>query len=146
QDLLPSTFTAQASRWQDDIAPEAANTVAVFAEGHLKGKPAILDHHTGQGSAIYIGTQLSQESLEQLITAFIERSAVESPHAAPQDVEVTERHTSHHRFLFFLNHSATPKTLELEITGKEILGNRQVTKGEEITLEASDVAVIQVKR
>ena len=146
QDLLPSTFTAKASRWQDDIAPEAANTVAVFTEGHLKGKPAILDHHRGQGSAIYIGTQLPQESLERLLTAFIERSAVESPHAAPQDVEVTERHTSDNRFLFFLNHSTTPKTLELEISGKELLGNRKVTKGEEITLEASDVAVIQVKR
>ena len=146
QYFLPSTFTAKASRWQDDIAPEAANTVAVFTEGHLKDKPAILDHHTGQGSAIYIGTQLPQESLERLVTAFIERAAVESPHAAPQDIEVTERHTSDNRFLFFLNHSTTPKTVELEINGKELLGNRKVTKGEEITLEASDVAVIQVQR
>ena len=146
QQLLSNPFTVEGSRWQDDISTEGADVVAVYGSGHLAGKPAILDHQLGEGTAVYVGSHLPEQTLDDIIGSLIARAGVEAPHDVPENVEVTERHTDEHRYYFFLNHSEETTTVDLEISGTELLTGQPATKGTELTLEPAGVAVIQVER
>ncbi|PNI09459.1 beta-galactosidase [Arthrobacter sp. AFG7.2] len=146
QTLLSGTvqgFDDGASRWQDDLAVEGADVVAVYTDGYLAGRPAILDHRPGTGRAVYLGTHLAQEALDRVVEAVLNDAGIRPPHAAPEGVEVTERFTGSRRYLFFLNHSGSAAVVDLEVSGLELLAGRQVAVGESLKLEPVGVAVIR---
>ncbi|WNB84345.1 beta-galactosidase [Cellulomonas sp. ATA003] len=143
QSLLDGGFRAAAALWQDDLVTESATAVAEYTQGYLAGQPAILDHHLGAGRAIYLGTQLDDDALGELVAAVLQRAGVESVHAAPSGVEVTERQTANDRFLFLLNHGEGTATLTLDRSGVDLLTGHAVETRHEVVLGPGDVAVIR---
>ncbi|MFI7643613.1 beta-galactosidase trimerization domain-containing protein [Nonomuraea sp. NPDC049400] len=143
QTLLDGGFTATCTLWQDDMAVETARPLAVYDEGYLAGQPAIVDHELGQGHAVYLGTRLDDDALETLVKQVLDRAGVRSVHAAPRGVEVAERRTATHRFLFLLNHRQDKAAVVLDRSGVDLITGRRLVPGEELVLDAADVAVVQ---
>jgi beta-galactosidase len=139
-------FDDGASRWQDDLALEGADAVAVYTEGYLAGRPAILDHRAGSGSTVYIGTHLPQDTLDGVVEAVLARAGIRPAHPAPRGVEVTERFNDAGRYLFFLNHTGAAAAVDLEVSGTELLSGQQVGRGGSLKLEPAGVAVVRISR
>ncbi|WP_285241188.1 beta-galactosidase [Arthrobacter sp. G.S.26] len=143
-DLLQEAFDGGATRWQDDMVSEGAEVVATYTTGHLAGRPAILDHRLGAGTAVYIGTHLPQEALDLVVGAVLSRAGIRAPHPAPHGVEVTERCTTAGRYLFFLNHTASVVVVELEVDGTDLLGGAGLQRGGTMKLPPAGVSVVRV--
>ncbi|WP_225636605.1 beta-galactosidase [Streptomyces solaniscabiei] len=144
--FLGKIFRAQATAWQDDLIAETATPAAVYTQGYLAGQPAVLDHTLGDGTVVYLGTDLGQPALETIVQAVLERAAVPPAHPAPPGVEVTERHTEDTSFLFFLNHLDDTATLTLQQDGIDLLTGRTLARGQQVTLEATDVLILRSPR
>ncbi|MEV4777151.1 beta-galactosidase [Microbacterium sp. LWH12-1.2] len=134
--------TEYAHRWQDEIVVEAADVLLEFSDGDLAGSPAVLDHRSGQGRVVYLGTDLAPALLDRVIGEFVATAGARAPHPAPRGVEVVERRSSDSSFLFFLNHTAEPQTVLIEIGGLDLLTGRTVEPASTITLDARAAAVL----
>ncbi|MEQ4724577.1 Beta-galactosidase C-terminal domain [Nonomuraea sp. B19D2] len=64
-------------------------------------------------------------------------------HAAPAGVEVAERRTDDHRFLFLLNHGQDKATVRLDRSGTELLTGHVLDAGHELVLEPAGVAIVK---
>ncbi len=142
QELLADGLSTRATRWQDDLVAEGATVVAEYADGHLAGQPALLDHAVGEGSCVYLGTTLDQDSLGQVVAALLDRAGVGAVHPAPVGVETVERSGERGRFLFLLNHTGDPLTVDLERDGTDLLTGRRWHSGEQLSLDPAGVAVL----
>ncbi|MET9970267.1 beta-galactosidase trimerization domain-containing protein, partial [Streptomyces sp. NPDC006356] len=136
-------FLATASVWQDDVDLETARPLAVYREGHLAGKAAVVDHELGRGRAVYVGTRLDDDALEALVRHVLDRAGVRPVHAAPRGVEVTERRTDTSAYLFLLNHRQDKATVTLDRSGTDLITGRRLQAGETLILDAADVAVVR---
>ncbi|MGW1784986.1 beta-galactosidase [Streptomyces sp. NPDC002143] len=141
--LLGEDFSTRASVWQDDLAAETARPVAIYTEGCLSGRPAVLDHSLGEGTAVYLGTSFEQNALERMVRAVLDRADVKPVHEAPVGVEVTERHTETDSFTFFLNHLDEAVTFTLRQAGTDAVSGRALADEEAVRLEALDVLVVR---
>jgi beta-galactosidase len=136
-------FLATASVWQDDLETETARPLAVYREGHLVGRAAVIEHELGRGRAVYIGTRLDDDALEALVRDVLDRAGVRPVHAAPRGVEVTERRTETSAYLFLLNHRQDKATVTLDRSGTDLITGRRIEAGEPLVLDAAHVAVVR---
>jgi beta-galactosidase len=92
--------------WQDSITLESASALAVYGDGHLQGRPAVIENRIGDGRVVYLGTRLSADGYRDLVRELIADAQVQPLlRDAPAHVEAFERHSTDHRYLFVLNHS-----------------------------------------
>jgi beta-galactosidase len=143
QVLVDAAFTATATRWQDDLVAESGHAVAVYTAGHLAGRPAVLDHALGAGSAVYIGTRLDQPALESLVRAVLDRAGVRPVHAVPAGVEAAERRSGDRGFLFLLNHGTGKATVDLNRRGVDLLTGQVFDVGHKLVLSPAGVAIVE---
>ncbi|WP_327692466.1 beta-galactosidase [Streptomyces sp. NBC_00459] len=136
-------FSATASRWQDDLVTETARPLATYRGGHLADRPAVVEHDLGLGRAVYIGTRLDDDALEELVRHVLDRADVLPVHEAPRGVEVTERRTETSTYLFLLNHRQDEVAVTLDRSGTDLITGRQLEAGETLFLDAADVAVVR---
>ncbi|MDX3517877.1 beta-galactosidase [Streptomyces scabiei] len=139
----PDGSYGTASAWQDDLETETARPLAVYDQGHLSGKAAVIEHQIGLGRAVYVGTRLDDDALETLVRQVLDRAAVRPVHAAPRGVEVTERRTDTCVYLFLLNHRQDTATVTLDRSGTDLLTGLHLAAGETLVLDAAGVAVVR---
>jgi beta-galactosidase len=135
--------TGAGTQWQDDMVAENAEVIAVYTDGYLAGRPAILDHELGSGRAVYVGTRLDDAALDALLTAVVRRAGVTPTADAPRGVEIVERSTSEATYLFILNHLRQDAELTLPRSGIDLLTGRHFTQGQTITLPETEAIVLR---
>ncbi|MDI6101938.1 beta-galactosidase [Actinoplanes sp. NEAU-A12] len=106
---------ATANRWIERVETAGAETVSRYGDGPMAGSPAITRNRFGAGSAWYVSTGLTDDSLEALLRRVAESAGVAPvlPGLPPQ-VEAVRRGD----LVFLFNHGAAPAVVgELAIPG-----------------------------
>ena len=136
-------FTATADWWQDSLHAESASVRAVYENGLLVGRPAVIENAVGDGHVVYLGTRLEASALSRVLNGEAARAGVSPLVAdAPADVEVALRESAESRFLFVMNHSETEVArVALPFFGRELLGGTDVA--DSIELAPLGVAVVR---
>jgi beta-galactosidase len=128
--------------WSELGAASSAAVLATYTEGPVEGSPAVTSNDVGQGSAWYVGTQLSKDGLSQLLGDILVRADVVPVLAGlPSGVEAIRRSNQDDTFLFLINH--TTSDVQVEVEGTDIIAGRD---GGDLNLQAGGVAVVRVAR
>ena len=116
--LLEGPFKpgTQASVWADEIELAGASPVATYAEGWLKGSPAVTSHSYGKGKGIDVGTLLRGADLGSFIAGLCAQAGVAPVLATPSGVRAYERRGDGLRLVFLINY--TEQTLETKLDGE----------------------------
>jgi beta-galactosidase len=106
---VPLDDGATASRWIERVETAGARTVSRYADGPLAGSPAVTRHRFGAGSAWYVSTALSDDSMEALLRRVAESAGVTPVlPGLPAQVEAVRRGEQ----LFLLNHGSGPVVVD----------------------------------
>jgi beta-galactosidase len=116
-----------------------SEVVSRYAEGPLAGEPAILVRAVGAGSVIYLGCELDDASIQQLVDSTLEYAEVTSIASANDDVDLCRRVAANgDSFLFCINHTDHPA--EVQVAGIDLLSG---VRSDRLTVvKAGGVAVI----
>lgn len=125
----PVTFTAgahapaSAQFWGEDLRLDGADAVASFADGPLKGKPALTHHRWGAGQSWYLGADLDDDAMTAVLLAALRGAGIRPafPEGLPGDVEAVVRG----QWLFLLNHGPLRHTLRLPGPAVDLLTGRE---------------------
>ena len=112
----PFNPAAQAAGWADEIELAGASAVATYAEGWLKGTPAVTVHPYGKGKVVYVGTLLRGADLQAFITWLCAQAGVAPVLATPPGVRAYERRGGGLRLVFLINY--TDQTVETKLDGE----------------------------
>lgn len=126
-----------------DQGSGAAEAVLKYADGPLRGLPALTRHTIGEGTAWYAGTRLDESATRTVIRRLMEEAGVSPEHEAlPEGVEAVRRHVnsakSGESFLFLLNHSAEGVTVRA--SGTELLSGTVISDA--VDIAAGGIAVL----
>jgi beta-galactosidase len=128
--------------WSELGAASSATVLATYAEGPVEDSPAITSNDVGQGSAWYVGTQLSTAGLAQLLGDVLDRAGVTPVLSGlPTGVEAISRSSQDETFLFLINH--TTNDVQVDVNGTDLITGRG---GQGITVQAGGVAVVRAPR
>jgi beta-galactosidase len=138
--------TATADWWQDSIHPEAAQVLATYTYGDLKGRPAVLVNERGTGRVVYVGTRLDRPGLSRTLLGAAAGARISPVVAgAPEFVEAARRATASAEYLFLLNHSpAESASVTVAPGGTDLITGSQVHGP--ITLPPLAVAVVAYRK
>jgi len=128
--------------WREILKPCGGRAVATWQEGRFAGAPAIVEHQTGAGRCLYIGTyastKLAAAWLPQLAKLAAVGPIIPEP---PAGVEVVRRTGAGRALTFILNHTAEEKTVLHVPTGTDLITGATITHGA-VTLPAFGVTVV----
>jgi beta-galactosidase len=128
--------------WCDVLEPEAAQVLARYTTGHYAGSAAITRNSLGLGEVILLGT--AGKDLESEVLSWLaERLELRSRVAAPEGVEIVERCTNDERFLFILNHTPEPQSVQVPSETSSDLDNK--LENEFVTIEPFGVLILNFK-
>ncbi|ASO19060.1 beta-galactosidase [Actinoalloteichus hoggarensis] len=118
----------EARDWLDDLRVEGAEVVAEVAEGRRKGRPVVLRHGFGAGTAWYVATEPEPAAVGALARQVCAGAGVTGVLTGlPAGVTATRRG----RVLFVINHGPDPASVELPAAGVDLLrGGRQAGRTE----------------
>ncbi|MBK9475220.1 MAG: beta-galactosidase [Tetrasphaera sp.] len=127
--------------WSEWLTVGADTEVlAHYGDGPLAGRPAVTRRAVGAGHATYVSTLPDDEALGLLLDRVLSSAGVVGQAGASERVEVVRRVSAEKSWLFVLNHSAEPVTLNVPI-GWDLVEQRQVSG--ELTLPPDGCAVIR---
>lgn len=130
--------------WADIIRLEGATALATFRDDFYAGAPAVTEHAYGEGMTYYVGTQAENSFLERFLRHVTDQAGIQPPVDAPQGVEAGIREKAGTRFLFLLNHNASPSVVKLpEGTHRCLLSGSSVEGFQE--LAANGVLIVQLQ-
>lgn len=117
--------THRCDHWCDLLHLEGATALASFGQDFFQGRPAFTRHSFGQGHAYYLATRPDASGLDAVLAEVCLRQASVKPAlATPPGIEATLRRQGDQRFLFLLNHTDTPATIDLaQNSGTDLLTN-----------------------
>lgn len=141
-DDFPSSFTA--TKYVDWLTPENAKALAAYEEQwHLEPFAAVTKNTYGKGKGWYVGTIFEEDAFyDQLIEKLLQDADIEPLVKPPLGVEVSIRQGNGRKFLFVINHTEQPQTVNVPKGKLELLSGKK-TKNT-ITLKKFDVAVIKL--
>ena len=136
----PFNSAVQAAAWADEIELAGASAVATYAEGWLKGSPAVTVHPYGKGKVVYVGTLFRGADLQAFVTWLCAQAEVEPILATPPGVHAYERRGGAVRLVFLINY--TDQTVETDLDGEysDLLAGGKTTR---VKIAALDVKVLQ---
>lgn len=79
-----------ANIWCDIIEPESAKTICVYGSEYYKGKSAVTVNTYGMGKVYYIGCDLDDKSMKELVSIISKDAGIEMIEA-PEGVEIVKR-------------------------------------------------------
>ncbi|ROR97001.1 beta-galactosidase [Salana multivorans] len=136
------------------LVPEGAEVVARYGDDFYAGEPAVtLRTHPAAGGAAgaapgqvwYVGTELAQDGIAAIVRCALDRHGLVGPYADVPGLELATRvRADGGRVDFLLHHGAEPVTVALHASGTDLLTGRQLTAGERLRLEPTEVVVLRV--
>ena len=128
--------------WSELGAAQGADVLATYAEGPTAGSPAVTRHEVGRGSACYVGTELEEQGLAELLDVVLDSAGVRPVLAGlPRGVEAIRRESEQASYLFLINH--TGAAVVVEAGGTDLLTDADAAR---VTVTAGGVAVIRQHR
>jgi beta-galactosidase len=140
----PEGARFDATLWSDVIELDGAEALAGFDEDFIAGRPAVTVHHVERGAAYYVGTNLDRAGMGWLLALVGRAAGVSSAGGAVEertDLELIERSDGADRWLFALNHGATPAHFAIDRPAFDVLTG---TRWEgDVTIDASDLVILR---
>lgn len=132
----------KAGVWCDQLRLTGAKPLARYAEGPWKGSPAAAVHKVGKGTVLTVGFQADEPFYRTLAGWLLGQAGAKSTFAPSEDVEVTERTKGKDRFVFVLNHSASPQQVAVpaRTAWRDLLTGQKT--GRNLTLAPYDVRIL----
>lgn len=130
------------------LVAEDADVIARYGDDFYAGEPAVTRRSApGGGQAWYVGTRLDRTGLSRVIGAALDHHDLRGPYAGADGVEHAVRVAADGAAVhFLLHHGAQPVTIAVHIDGIDLLTDRRFVAGERVTLQPTDVLVIQAAR
>jgi len=126
---------AAGSAWSELLDTRGAAVEAEYAEGLAAGHPAITANRHGDGLARYVSTRLDDAALTALLERALAEAGVERelPEAGA-GLEVVRRQGADGEYVFVINHTSEPRTVELPgadaVTGAALPAPFELAAGE----------------
>lgn len=127
-------------RWCDLLHLEGALALALFDNDFYASRPAVTEHHFGNGRAFYVATRPELALITALIALLRDELQLASPLAAPEKVEVIQRHGLAGVYTFVLNHTGEPAKIALARPMYDLL-TKTIHK-QTIQIPAREVAIL----
>ncbi|WBB64805.1 beta-galactosidase [Micromonospora sp. WMMD812] len=129
--------------WSEWVEPAGAQVAGRFTEGELAGRPAVLRHRYGAGTAWYLATR-PDPALMRTVLDQVRAEAGVAPVLPdlPDGVQAVRRHGDDRSYLFLLNHGDTQATVALPSPAVDLLGDAD-RPTERVTLPPRGVAVLR---
>ncbi len=115
-----------ANLWADIIRPKSANVLASYASDFYKGDAAVTTNRYGEGEAIYLGTSIDDDLLKHLVLHLETNAGIEALATNADGLEVVERQTDTHRYLFVMNHSQDTLTFKADDAWTDYFGDEAI--------------------
>ncbi len=97
----------------EELRPSTAEVVGTWQKDYLDGRPAVTEHHSGSGLAVYYGSFFNTQSANALLERYAERAGLRPLlEGIPSDVEVTRRTRGSVNYYFLLNHASSSVEIE----------------------------------
>jgi beta-galactosidase len=134
---------AEAEHWVDLLHATSAEVLATYTEGFFAGYAAITRNAFGSGSAVYIGTRPEAAYLRDLLRSVCAEGGVTPLVEAEIGVEATLRKDDTARYLFVINQTSEPKSVNMAAQrGRDSLTGEQI--GGEFVLVPYAVRIIRL--
>ena len=122
--------------WSEEIRLKGATALLTYLDDWRGDRPALTEHHIGDGTAWYLSTLPDRESMRIILRMACETSRVTPALEDPNGVEVVIRG----RYLFLINHTKTPRRIDLGTPMLDRLGQNMV--GPVVEVAPMDVMIV----
>lgn len=136
--------TYPASMLCDLLHTEGAEVLATYEEDFYAGMPVLTKNAFGKGFGYYVATQSSDDFYKKHLGEICREAGIEPVMDAPDYIEVTQRVNANGNFVFILNHGQDAYMTAMHFAGTDLLKDKTYEKGDTLTLEAKDVAIIKL--
>ena len=138
-----------ATDWMEFIIPETAEPMAFYDHPYFSKYPAVTLNKYGKGTLLYQGSIFSDQIQKEIIDEAVERAGIYNPdHKFEWPLIAKSGVNDHNKAVhFYYNYSS--RKLELNYphpAGKELISGKAVKEGEEVTVNAWDVLIIEEEK
>jgi beta-galactosidase len=136
------------SEWAEMLVPDTAKALAYYDHPFFAKYPAITRNAFGKGTLTYEGTVLSEKLQEQVLLDVLQKSGLTGPdQSLPPVVRVKHGQNRKGRTLhYFLNYSVETQSFDYAYgPGTDLLAQNITARGQKITLQPWDAAIIEEK-
>lgn len=128
--------------WTELLEATDAQVSAFYAQGELRGHPAITSAGRGAGHAVYVSARLRQDSRDAFFASTAERLGTTPtlPGAAQVGLEAVRRRGDGADHVFLLHHGTDPVTVRGE--GPDLISGQDGSSG--VRIEPGGVGVLAV--
>lgn len=123
--------------WRDILETETAETITEYESEYYKGTPAITANNYGKGRVWYIGCDLEDSVISNLVKMISDEAGAEYINH-PCGTEIVKRTVNGKEYLMLLNY--TDGKTDMSVTGKSLLSGEQFNG----TLDGYDVEIIEL--
>ena len=127
--------------WADVIRLEGATAIASYADADYPGGPAVAEHRSGRGTAIYAGTMPDAAGMRWLLARAARTAGLGEPVELPPGVEIVRRAADGSEWTFVLNYSADAVEIPLPHPAVDVLSGAR-WRGD-VRVPATDLAVLR---
>jgi beta-galactosidase len=137
-----------AKDWMEFIIPETAKPLAYYDHPFFSNYPAITINNYGKGTLLYEGSIFSDEIQTKIIKQELTRAGIDSPDfnlSWPLIVK-SGKNDYGNKVHFYYNYSSEEKEFSYpHPSGKELVSDKLVTKGESLKIDPWGVLIIEEK-
>ncbi|MCF7940897.1 MAG: beta-galactosidase [Spirochaetia bacterium] len=131
------------SLWTEYVRLEGAQAYAEYTQDYLAGEPAVTRNTFGEGAAWYVSARPEAGYMRELLLHICTEAKVKPLITAPLGVEVTIRTGSAASWMFILNFTREPVTVDLgEYSGTD-LRDRRTVRGK-LEVAGTDLRIIKL--
>ena len=147
--LMNGTMPGMADSYEcsflcDLLHTRSAEALATYESDFYAGMPVITRNRFGMGKAYYIGTEPSDDFLNDFMGRICEDIGLTAPFAAAENVEVTRRVNGKGTTIFVLNHSHEPAWVDFGASRLTRLTTGESLTGK-VTVAPRDVLVLRLE-
>lgn len=129
----------------DILHLEGAEALAVYRDDFYAGSPAVTRNKFGAGAVYYVGTQLSREGLEEVLSKAVGDSQALPAIGEETKLEVTKRSGKNGDFFFLMNFAGEEQPAPSAFAGRtDLLTGETIEAG--TVFKPYDVRIVQLEK
>lgn len=131
--------------WAEFLIPETAESLATYDHPFLSKYPAVTRNRHGQGTLAYLGTYVSDNFMDSLLTVELKAAALAGPdQSLPLVVRVRHGRNPQGKLLhYYLNYSGESRTIKYPYgAAVDLLTGRAAAQGAALTVGSWDLVIL----
>lgn len=132
------------SYFMELLIPIEAKVLATYDHPAYENYAAVTTNSWGLGQATYLGCYFSATALKALLTSEAEKAGISLYKEHFPVIRKEGINQYHKRIIFYLNYASSPASLDIEVTGRELLSDTNVQKGDCLTIEPWGLKILEV--